>query len=95
MLIFMTSSVSISQVIAMKQAILQLIGLVVLTSLVSASPYSPYTDNKGEQKNVLLSDEAMAAYFKNKMEKEPAEMMEYILANIQGRNTKRKFTSRI
>ena len=95
----MTSSVSISQVIAMKQAILQLIGLLVSTSLVSASPYSPYTDNKGEQKNVLLSDEAVAAYFKNKMEKEnlePAEMMEYILANIQEGNTKpSKFTSRI
>ena len=92
---------SVLQVITMKQAILQLIGLLVSTSLVSASPYSPYTDNKGEQKNVLLSDEAVAAYFKNKMEKEnlePAKIVEYVLANIQGKkddDDKSKFTSRI
>ena len=92
---------SVLQVITMKQAILQLIGLLVSTSLVSASPYSPYTDNKEEQKNVLLSDEAVAAYFKNKMEKEnlePAKIVEYVLANIQGKkddDDKSKFTSRI
>lgn len=75
--------------------------------LVSASPY---TAHKEGCKNVQLSDEAVVAYLKNKMETEnlvPAKIMEYVLANSQQKKPaadgdtnnniepKSKFTNRV
>ena len=51
------------------------------TLRVDASPYSPYTAAKDE-KNAILSDEAVAAYFKKRFETEdvkPAMVMEYLV----------------
>ena len=52
------------------------------TLSVNASPYSTSASNYKEQKNVILSDEAVAAYFKKKFETEdvkPAMVMEYLV----------------
>lgn len=52
-----------------------------LTFSVSASLYSASTDDH-QQNNVVLSDEAVAAYFKKKFETEnvkPAMVMEYLV----------------
>lgn len=51
------------------------------TFSVSASLYSASTDYE-QQKNVVLNDEAVAAYFKKKFETEdvkPAVVMEYLV----------------
>lgn len=62
-------------------------GLLVLATLTSAHPYSPYSDYKvDEQKNVDLSEEAVAAYLKSKMDKEkldPATIVEYVESLLQ------------
>ena len=65
-----------------------LIGLLVFATLrVDASPYSPYnTATKEDQKNAILSDEAVAAYFKKRFETDdvkPAMVMEYLVNLIQ------------
>lgn len=55
----------------MKETIL--IGLLLLATLVSASPYipyTPYTAHKEKHKNLQLSDEQVAVYFRNNVEKE-------------------------
>ncbi len=61
--------------------------LLLLVAVASAYPYSPYTDHKGESKNVKLSEEAVAAYLKSKMEDEklePAKIMDYVETLLQG-----------
>ena len=57
-----------------------------LVAVATAYPYSPYTDHKGDTKNVQLSEEAVAAYLKSKMENEnlePAKIMDYVEALLQ------------
>ena len=62
-------------------------GLLVLATLTSAHPYSPYSDYKvDKQKNVDLNEEAVAAYLKSKMDKEkldPATIVEYVESLLQ------------
>lgn len=61
--------------------------LLMLVAVATAYPYSPYTDHKEESKNVQLSEEAVAAYLKGKMEKEnlePVKIMDYVEALLQG-----------
>lgn len=61
--------------------------LLMLVAMATAYPYSPYTDHKGEPKNVQLSEEAVAAYLKSKMEDEdlePAKIMDYVETLLQG-----------
>ena len=62
--------------------------VLMLLAVVSAYPYSPYTDHKGETKNVRLSEEAVAAYLKSKMENEnlePAKIMDYVETLLQAK----------
>ena len=62
--------------------------VLMLVAVATAYPYSPYTDHKGETKNVQPSEEAVAAYLKSKMEKEnlePAKIMDYVEALLQGK----------
>ena len=52
------------------------------TLSVDASPYSSYTAAKEDQKNAILSDEAVAAYSKKRFETDdvkPAMVMEYLV----------------
>ena len=61
--------------------------VLLVVAVASAYPYSPYTDPKGESSNVKLSEEAVAAYLKNKMEDEklePAKIMNYVESLLQG-----------
>jgi hypothetical protein len=61
--------------------------VLLLVAVASAYPYSPYTDHKGESKNLKLSEEAVAAYLKSKMEDEklePAKIMDYVESLLQG-----------
>ena len=61
--------------------------VVILLAVATAHPFSPYTDHKEESKNAQLSEEAVAAYLKNKMELEnlePAKIMNYVEALLQG-----------
>ena len=67
------------------------IGLLVYVTLVSAHPFSPYTDNEEESESMEWSQEAVAAFLKNKMEKEnlqPASLSEYLLTLMQGSKKK-------
>ena len=60
---------------------ISVIGLMLATFSVSASLYSASTDYE-QQKNIVVSDEAVAAYFKKKFETEdvkPAMVMEYLV----------------
>lgn len=62
--------------------------VLMMLAVASAYPYSPYTDHKGESKNVQLSEEAVAAYLKSKMEDEnlePAKIMNYVETLLQGK----------
>ena len=68
---------------------ISVIGLMLVTFSVSASLYSASTDYE-QQKSTVLSDEAVAAYFKKKFETEdvkPAMVMEY-LVKLMGSNKK-------
>ena len=68
---------------------ISVIGLMLATFSVSASLYSASTDYE-QQKNIVLSDETVAAYFKKKFETEdvkPAMVMEY-LVKLMGSNKK-------
>ena len=73
--------------------IYDVVGLLVLSALVvNANPFYPYGDKEEEeQKNAFVSDEAVAAYFKNKFETEnvqPAMIMEYLI-NLMGASKKK------
>ena len=62
--------------------------VLVMLAVASAYPYSPYTDHRGEPKNVKLSEDAVAAYLKGKMEVEnlgQAKIMEYVETLLQGK----------
>lgn len=62
--------------------------VLLLVAVASAYPYSPYTDHRGESKNTRLSEEAVAAYLKSKMENEnlePAKIMDYVESLLQGK----------
>ena len=66
-----------------------LVGLLVCLAVVSGHPYSPYTDSKEDAAKARAdwSDEAVAAYLRNKMQKEdlrPSVLSEYILTLMQG-----------
>lgn len=70
----------------MKQ--ITLMGLFLCATLVSAYPYSPYSDNKDNSKNAELSHDVVAEFIRNKIEKEliqPAYLSDYILALMQGK----------
>ena len=72
------------------------IGLVLATFCANASPYSASASNYEEQKNVILSDEAVAAYFKKKFETEdvkPAMVMEYLVKLMGGGKDKGEYFS--
>ena len=61
--------------------------VLLVVAVASAYPYFPYTDHKGESNHVKLSEEAVAAYLKNKMEDEklePAKIMNYVETLLQG-----------
>ena len=59
-----------------------LIVLMLVTLSVNAAPYSTSAYNYKEQKDVILSDEAVAAYFKKQFEAEDIQpavaIMEYL-----------------
>lgn len=71
----------------MEEVVTLIAGLLVLAALTSAHPYSPYSDYKvDEPKNVQLSEEAVAAYLKSKMDKEkldPETIVEYVESLLQ------------
>ena len=70
----------------MKEAIF--VGLLVYITLVSALPYSPYTDKKDDSKYTEWSREAVAAFLRNKIEEQnfqPESFSDYILTLIQGK----------
>ena len=55
--------------------------LLLLAVATVAHPYSPYTDHKEDSKGERLSEEAVAAYLKSKLDKEnrePAKIVEYV-----------------
>ena len=63
------------------------------TLSVDASPYSSYTAAKEDQKNAILSDEALAAYFKKRFETDdvkPAMVMEYLVNLMNKPNQSKK-----
>lgn len=69
-----------------------IVGLLLVVTVTAAYPYSPYTDNKDPQeKNVQLSEDAVAAYLKHKMNSEklePESIIKYVVALIQGSSKK-------
>ena len=67
------------------------IGLLAYVTLVGAHPFSPYTDNKYGPESMEWSQEAVAAFLKNKVEKgflQPASVSEYLLTLMQGSRKK-------
>ena len=61
--------------------------LLLLVVAAVAHPYSPYTDHKGDSKGEQLSEDAVAAYLKSKMDEEnlePAKIMKYVETLLQG-----------
>ena len=75
----------------MNKMTLSIVGFLFLATIVSAYPSLPYTDLKNEQKDVQLSEEAVAAYLKDKMDKEnlePASIMKYVVALLEGSSKK-------
>ena len=72
----------------MKEAIF--LGLLVYVTLVSAHPYSPYTDNKDDSKYMEWGREAVAAFLRNKIQEQklqPESFSDYILTLIQGKKS--------
>lgn len=66
-----------------------IIGLLVLATVGTAHPYAPYSDYKLKEQDtdVGLSEEAVAAYLKSKMEEEKlntATIVEYVQSLIKG-----------